>query len=210
MNAPTHYLRAAHRRPQIAIAALAALAVLGSLAFLVADHQPPARARVTRHVHTVDIGALAAQIQASISTQREQASEHSAQVDWHELRAPDDQRPASEAQAIVSAESVVRRWLAGYLPYEVDRLSTANRRDITATSTGWFASSLLAHEPLIPPAQQQLRPPEGRFLGLLTTLAADQTQAAAYVEVSYGLERDGFHLTLIRGEHGWLVAGFRG
>lgn len=197
-------------RARITAAVLAALAVAGSLVFMIADGHPRARARVTSSAPAGDAGGLAAQIQANIAAQREHASERSTQIDRHALRDPDDQPLASEIPAIAGAQRVVRHWLAGYLPYEVDHVGPSERGDLSTTSTASLARSLLTHTPLIPPAQQHHRPPEGRLLGLITKLATDRSQAQIYVEVAYGLERESFHLTLIRGEHGWLVASFRG
>ena len=195
-------------RGRIALAVLAALLIAGTLAFTVLDRH--ARARVTTFSPSANVGALAAQIQASIANQRERATERSAQVDRHELRDPDDAPPRAEVPAIERMQRVARRWLTGYFPYEVDRLTAGQRHELAVTSTPQFAHGLLDHRPLIPPTQQAHRPPEGRLLGLITHLGSDENDAQVYVEVTYGLEREGFHLSLIRGEHGWLVAGFHG
>ena len=200
----------ARRRARIVLAALAALALTGSLAFLLADRQPRARTRETHTEQTANFDGLAAEVQANITEQREQAVERSSGVDRHELPDPDDQPPAAEVPAIRSAERLVRRWLLGYLPYEVGDLASAVRGDIIATSTVRLARSLLAHPPLIPPPQQQQRPPEGRLLALSTTITSGGRQAQVSVEVTYGLELEGFHLTLTGGERGWLVAAFHG
>jgi hypothetical protein len=198
----------ARRRARIVLAALAALALTASLAFLLADPRPHARARASEQ--TANFDGLAAEVQANIAEQREQAVERSSGVDRHQLPDPDDQPPAAEMPAIRSAERLVRRWLLGYLPYEIGDLASAVRGDITATSTVALARSLLAHPPLIPPPQQQQRPPEGRLLALSTTITSGGRQAQVSVELTYGLEREGFHLTLSGGEHGWLVAAFHG
>jgi hypothetical protein len=186
------------------------LLLTASYAFLLASRQPHARTRVTTRSSTVGLGGLAAEVQANIASQRVHAAEQSSQVDRHELTDPDDAPPASQRPGIRDARALVTRWLAGYLPYEVDQLTPDGRRDITDTSTAALARSLLAHPPLIPPSQQTRRPPEGRLLGLLVTLAPGAASARVYVEVAYGLEREGFPLTLIRGERGWLVAAFHG
>jgi len=198
----------ARRRARIVLAALAALALTASLAFLLADPRPHTRARASEQ--TANFDGLAAEVQANIAEQREQAVERSSGVDRHELPDPDDQPPAARVPAIRSAERLVRRWLLGYLPYEIGDLAGAVRGDITATSTVALARSLLAHPPLIPPPQQQQRPPEGRLLALSTTITSGGRQAQVSVELTYGLEREGFHLTLSGGEHGWLVAAFHG
>jgi hypothetical protein len=196
-------------RGRIALAVLAALLIAGTLAFTILDHRSLSRARASKFSSTANVGALAAQIQTSIADQRERATERSAQVDRHELRDPDDAPPRPEVPAIERVEQVVRRWLSGYLPYEVDHLTAGQRREITVTSTPRFARALLGHRPLIPPTQHAHRPLEGRLLGLITHLGPEAV-ARVYVEVTYGLEREGFHLSLIRGEHGWLVTGFHG
>ena len=198
----------ARRRARIVLAALAALALTASLAFMLADRQPRARARVSQQ--TANFDGLAAEVQANIAEQREQAVERSSGVDRHQLPDPDDQPPAAQVPAIRSAERLVRRWLLGYLPYEIGDLASAVRGDITATSTVRLARSLLAHPPLIPPPQQQQRPPEGRLLSLSTTITSGGRHAQVSVELTYGLELEGFHLTLSGGEHGWLVAAFHG
>ncbi len=200
--------RPGHQRTRIAVAAAAVLPLAVSFAFLLADRQPHAQPRVTNPGAVTSLGGLAAQIQAGIAAQREQSIAREWQVEHHEVPDPDEAPPPSEVPAIESASRVLKRWLFGYLPYEVDQLGVAGRRDLVATSTGALARSLLAHPPLIPPTQQH-RPPEGRFLDLLTTIAAGGRQARAYIEVAYGLERVGFQLTLTRrGTHGWLVAAF--
>jgi hypothetical protein len=195
---------------RIGLAGVAVLLVAASYAFLLANRQPRARARVTHGSTAVDLGGLAAEVQANIAAQHVQSAERSSQVDRHELTDPDEAPPASERPAIRRARALVKRWLAGYLPYEVDRLGPVVRRDISATSTAALTRSLLTHPPLIPPSQQTRRPPKGRLLGLLTTLSPGASRARVYVEVAYGLEREGFLLTLIRGERGWLVAAFHG
>jgi hypothetical protein len=158
-----------------------------------------------------DLGRLAARIQANIAEQGEQSTVQAWEVAHHEVPDPAETPPAAEVPAIRQANREVKRWLSGYLPYEVDQLDAAGRQDLVATSTVGLARWLLAHPPLIPPTQQQHPPPEGRSLELVTTIAAQGRQARVYAEVAYGLERDGFHLTLTRGgAHGWLVAVFHG
>ena len=132
------------------------------------------------------------------------------EVAHHEVPDPAETPPAAQVPAIEQANRLLKRWLSGYLPYEVDQLDAAGRQDLLATSTDALAGWLLAHPPLIPPAQQH-PPREGRLLELLTTIAARGHQARTYAEVAYGLERAGLHLTLTRGgAHGWLVADFHG
>ena len=199
------------QRPRIALAAVGALLLLVSCALLVVDHQarPPARA-AGPGVGT-QLGALAAQVQANIAEQGEQSAVQAWEVAHHEVPDPAETPPAAEVPAIRQANRVLKRWLSGYLPYEVDQLDAAGRQDLLATSTVALAGRLLAHPPLIPPAQQQHPPPEGRLLELVTTIAARGRQARTYAEVAYGLERAGFHLTLTRGgAHRWLVAVFHG
>jgi hypothetical protein len=194
-------------RVRIALAVVATLAVVASLTFALLDRGPRARAR---QPETGNLSGLAAEVQANIAAQREQSIEHRAGVDRHELADPDDQPPAAEVPAITAADRLVRRWLSGYLPYEVGRLDSRARQQIAATSTAGLSRALLARPPLIPPAQQRHSPPRGRLLGLTTTITGGGQRASVYVSVAYGLEREGFRLTLTRSEHGWLVEDFRG
>jgi hypothetical protein len=198
----------AARRARVA-AALAAVSLLAvSFAFLLADRQPPTGARVTNPAARANLGGLAAQIQANIAAQRAPSLEWSWQVEHHEVPDPEEAPPPSEAPAIASAGGVLKRWLLGYLLYEVDKLGVATRQNLVATSTVALARSLLEHPPLLPPTQGHT-PPEGRMVDLITTIAAGGRRARAYLEVAYGLERVGFHLTLTRGGvHRWLVAAF--
>jgi hypothetical protein len=211
-RARTHRFSDAHGW-RLVLAVCSGSLLAGSLAFLIATAHPHARARVRKSSGSggvQSIGGLAAQVQASIAGERQLESERATQVDRHALRDPDDQLPRPEARTIASAERVVRRWLAGYLPYEVDQLGRLQRLDLTTTSTAPLARSLLSNEPLIPPTQQQNRPPRGHLLGLQGSVATGGRSVGMYVEVAYGLEQQGFHLTLTRGAHGWLVAAFHG
>jgi hypothetical protein len=195
------------RRARIALAVVAVLLLVGSFAFLVADRQPRARARVTNDVGTTNFGGLVAVVERKIAEQGEQATIRRWEVDHHELPDPEDPPAPAEIPAITQASRVVKRWLLGYLPYDVDDLDAAARVDLVATSTAGLADSLLARLPLIPPTQQQHRPPQGRFLDLIATIAPGGRQATVYVELAYGLERVDLHLTLTRrGERGWLIA----
>lgn len=162
------------------------------------------------HAGPAELDSLAAQVQATIAAQREQEIERRSQVDRYARREPDQPPTALQSVAVNSARRIVRRWLAGYLPYEVDRLTPAGRAEITATSTPALARMLLAHPPLIPSAQRADPPPQGRELALFTTVARGGASAQVYVEVAYGLEREGFTLTLQRDDRGWLVAAFQG
>lgn len=201
----------ARQRPRIALAAAGALLLLVSCALLIVDQQPRPRARAVSPGVQTHLGALAAQVQANIAEQGEQSTVQTWEVAHHEVPDPAETPPAAELPAIKQANREVKRWLSGYLPYEVDQLDAAGRQDLLATSTVALARWLLAHPPLIPPTQQQHPPPEGRLLELVTTIAAHGRQAQVYAEVAYGLDRDGFHLTLTRGgAHGWLVAVFHG
>lgn len=205
-------MKRGHRTPtsrplRLLVAALATLLLTGSLAFML-THEGRPRAR--RHARPAGLGSLAAQIQATIAVEREQEIEHASQVDRYAARKPDQPPAASQSVVAKSARRVVRRWLAGYLPYEVDRLTAAGRAEITATSTPALARALLAHPPLIPPSQQAGPPPQGRTLALLTTIAHGGASAQVYVEVAYGLEQEGFTLTLHKDGRGWLVAAFQG
>jgi hypothetical protein len=193
------------RRAQIVLAGVGMLLLVGSSAFLVADRQPRVRARVTTDTAATDFGGLVAVVESKIAEQSEQAITRRWQVDHHEVPDPEDPPTAAEIPAIRQASRVVKRWLLGYLPYEVDNLDAAARVDLVASSTAALADSLLARPPLIPPTEQQ--PREGRPLDLITTIAAGGSQAKVYVELTYGLERIGLHLTLLRrGERGWLIA----
>lgn len=200
------------RRARIALAGVGVLLLVGSFVFLVADRQPRARARVTAEVGAHEVGAtdfagLVADVESKIAARSEQATTRSWQIDHHELPDPEDPPPPAEISAITQASRVVKRWLLGYLPYEVDDLDAAARGDLVATSTAGLADSLLAHPPLVPPTQQQHRLRRGRFLDLITTIAPGARQVRVYVELAYGLERVGLHLTLRRrGERGWLIA----
>lgn len=198
----------ARQRAHVA-AAVGAVLLLGvSFAFLLADWQPHEHAHITQPA-AANLGGLAARIQASIAAQHKQSIEQAWKVDHHEVPDPRQTPPASEAPAIESARQVVKRWLQGYEPYEVDKPTAASNDDLVATSTPGFARSLLAHPPLIPAAQLRRGPPQGRFLDLLTKIAAGGQRARVYVEVAYGLERVGFELTLKRGGgQRWLVAAF--
>ena len=199
------------QRPRIALAAVGALLLLVSCALLVVDQQARPRARAAGPGVGTQLGALAAQVQANIAEQGERSTVQAWEVAHHEVPDPAETPPVAEVPAIEQANRQVKRWLSGYLPYEVDQLDAGGRQDLLATSTGALAGWLLAHPPLIPPAQQQHPPPEGRLLELVTTIAARGRQARVYAEVAYGLERAGFHLTLTRGgAHGWLVAVFHG
>jgi hypothetical protein len=200
-----------HRTPasrslRLVLAALATLLLAGSLAFMLAHERPRARGRAG----SADLDSLAAQVQATIAAEREQEIERRSQVDRDARREPAQPPAASRSVAAKSARRVVRRWLAGYLPYEVDRLTAAGRVEITGTSTPALARLLLAHSPLIPSAQRADPPPQGRALALFTTIARGGARAQVYIEVDYGLEREGFTLTLQRDGRGWLVAAFQG
>jgi hypothetical protein len=199
-----------HRTPasrplRLVLAALATLLLVGSLAFTLAHEHPRAR----RRSGPAELDSLVAQVQARIAAEREQEIERRSQVDRYARREP-DQPMVLQSVAAKSARRVARRWLAGYLPYEVDRLTAAGRAEITATSTPALARLLLAHPPLIPSAQRADPPPQGRALALFTTIARGGASAQVYVEVAYGLEREGFTLTLQRDGRGWLVAAFQG
>jgi hypothetical protein len=200
-----------HRPPasrplRLVLAALATLLLAGSLAFMLAQKHPRARG----HAGPAGLDSLAAQVQATIAAEREQEIERKDQVDRYARQEPDQPPTALQSVAAKSARRVVTRWLAGYLPYEVDRLTPAGRAEITATSTPALARVLLTHPPLIPSAQQADPPPQGRALALFTTIARGGAKAQAYVEVAYGFEREGFTLTLQRDGRGWLVAAFQG
>jgi hypothetical protein len=214
--------RPAHEGVRIAAALAAALLLVVSFAFLLADRHPRARARVAIHPAevasngsagsaTVDIPRLAGEVEASIAEQEKRATVRHWLAEHHELPVGDETPSAAQAPAVAGVGRVVRRWLAGYLPFEVDTLGPAGRRDLVATSTAALTRSLLGHPPLIPFTQLQHRPPQGRVLELSTTIARGGAEAWVYVEVAYGLERAGLHLTLRRrGARGWLVAVFQG
>jgi hypothetical protein len=200
-----------HRTPasrplRLALAAVATLLLAGSLAFMLAQERPHARTRSS----PTDLSSLAAQLQDTIATDREREIERRNQIDRYARREPAQPPVVSQSVAAKNARRIARRWLAGYLPYEVDRLTATGRAEITATSTPALARVLLAHPPLIPPAQQGHPPPQGRALALLTTITHGGASAQVYVEVAYGLEREGFTLTLQRHGRGWLVAAFQG
>jgi hypothetical protein len=196
---------------RIVLAALAALTLAASLVLLFADRQPPSRATPTGTRTDANLGALAAQIQAHIAAQGQQSIQREWEIAHHEVPDPALTPPATQIPAIERADRVVRRWLRGYLPYEVDKLDATARGDLVGTSTVALAGSLLAHPPLIPPTQQQHRPPEGRLVNLITTITAGGHEARVYVEVAYGLARAGLNLTLTRtGADGWLVTVFQG
>jgi hypothetical protein len=198
------------RRARLALAAVAALLLTAAFALQLSDRRAPgpgtpAVARQTRS----RLQRFAEEIQATVERQSAQATLQGWERAHHMLPGP---APAGRpSPAAAAATRVIRRWLAGYLPYEVDRLSAAGRQELLATSSPRLAGSLLAHPPLIPPTQQRHPPPQGRTVNLITTLGPGPNQARAYVEVAYGLERLGFHLTLLdRATRGWLVTGFQG
>src|ERR1700733_9433345 len=98
------------RRVRIVLAGIAVLLLAASYAFLLENHQPRARARLTSGSRAVDLGGLAAEVQANIAAEHVQSTERSSQVDRHELSDPDDAPPASERPAIRRARALVKRW----------------------------------------------------------------------------------------------------
>ena len=206
----------ARRRARLALAALAGLILAGSFALLWSgryahERRPAAPSPAGPHVAQSSLEHLAGEIQDQVARQSAQAN--LARWDREHHMVPGAAAPIAAGQSRVAAAAtrVVRRWLAGYLPYEVDRLRAGSREDLLASSSARLAGSLLAHPPLIPPTQQLHPPPEGRTVNVITTLTPARGRARAYVEVAYGLARVGFHLTLLdEPARGWLVVGFQG
>ena len=157
---------------RLALAALSALLVAGSFALML-ERSPHARARVTAEAEAqarvapravASLGENATQVQDSVAAQSQQEAIHSWESEHHEL--PDPQRtPLPHTRvAINQVDRVSRLWLRGYLPYEVDRLTAAAKRDLMAGSTPALAGRLLAGPPLIPPAGPP--PVQGRLVAL--------------------------------------------
>jgi hypothetical protein len=211
MSAERSPVPPAHRRAVIALVLVALLLVVGCAVFLFAGAHGHRDVHARARVRDTNPGGLAAEIQANIAEAQLQAAERRYQVDRHENPRPDDEPPARQVPSIKAVDRVARHFLAGYLPYEVGQLSRATRTDITATSTASLAHALLSHIPIIPPPQQQLRPPQGRLVGLRTTLATDNRTAQIYVEVAYGLSNEGFTLVFTKqGKDRWQAAAFHG
>ena len=195
------------RRP-LALAVAAVLAASLALALIAGGAHRQARGHVDERRDRA-LARVAARIQANIASQTAQAALRSWNQAHHQVPDPSDPPPASELPAIDPVEAVVRRWLSGYLPYEVDAGSSASRSALVATSTPGLARALALNPPLIPPAQQH-RPPQGRALDLVTTLARGDRAAGVYVEIAYGPERAGLQLELRRRGGAWLVASLAG
>lgn len=196
-------------RGRLALACFATTLLLGSLAALVLAGGP--RPRTSDAAATAAAAAqfkhVAAEMQASIARRSRQTAIQQWQRAHHEVADPSDPPPTSQRRAIASVRRVVYRWLDGYLPYEVDRLTPGERSELKQTSSTQLAHSLLGRPPLIPPSGP--RPPEGRPVDVLTTFARGGREADVYTEIAYGQEQIGFYLTLRRGgTYGWLVAAF--
>jgi len=205
-----------HRQPvagkargRLALATVATLLVTGSLMLALATRpRPPAGATAPRTVRAVNVAALTASVRERIARQ---AQANSARV-WmeahHEPTGPAAGSPGPAAGR-EQVQATVRRWLGGYLPYEIDRLDSSERRELVSTSTPALVGELLADPPLIPPTTRQA-PAAGRALEVLVNVAKSDRSASTYVEVAYGLERIGLQLTLNREAVGWRVAALHG
>lgn len=190
--------------------ALAAAAVLiGSLILALSTAgSRQQRAQGDSHHASQSLAALATRVQATIARQDRRAAVRRWEVAHHEIGDPTDPPPRAQRPAIGRVDRVVRRWLSGYLRYEVDAGGARSRATLAATSTPAFMDELLAQQPLIPPTQRRPRP--GHALELISTVAPSGRTARTYVEVAYGLQRAGLHLTLVNRGDAWLVVALAG
>jgi hypothetical protein len=199
---------ATSNRGRIVLAALASVLLLGSLVLSGLAGGARSRARVTKSgssAATAQLTQMAATVEASIARQSRQAAVQQWEAAHHEVADPADPAPAAQQPAIAGVERVVKRWMGGYLPYEVDELTASERRDLEATSIAPLARSLLSSPPLIPSTRP--RPPQGLLVDLITTFTSGGHESRVYTEIAYGPEQIGFYLTLRPGgPYGWLVA----
>jgi hypothetical protein len=203
--------RALTLRSRLVLATLAAVLVAASLAVLLAARTPRATRRpaISSGPRAVNVAAVAATVRRQINTQLQAAATRQWMLAHHEFLGPAVTPPPGTATDIQEVDATIRRWLAGYLPYEVDRLDSVDRRILVDTSTEQLARKLLEDPPLIPPTAHQA-PPAGRAVAVLASVDANRHRASAYVEVAYSLERVGLQLTLTRGAARWQVAALHG